>query len=134
MTTKAEVIQFLSNLPIEELRDLICDLEDQWGFKADEPKPITKTINEMAGWASGNFYVLLLGYGQHKINVIKEVKDIAKLGLKEAKDMVELTDEGRYPFVVEGVSKEKAEIIAERLRNAGATVKVDEAYNVSVIK
>ena len=119
---KDEVIDFLSNMSVMEIADLVKDLEDKWGVSAAAPVAIAA-----GGGAAGpaaeektEFDVILAAAGDKKINVIKEVRTITGLGLKEAKDLVE----GAPKPVKEGVPKEEADKIKEALEKAGAKVEV----------
>ena len=121
--SKDEVIDFLSNMSVMEIADLVKELEDKWGVSAAAPVAVA------AGGAAGGgaaaeekteFDVILASAGDKKINVIKEVRTITGLGLKEAKDLVE----GAPKPVKEGVPKEEADKIKEALEKAGAKVEV----------
>lgn len=120
--TKDEVVDFLSAMPVIELAEFIKTLEDKWGVSAAAPVAV-------AGGAVGGaapaeekttFDVVLLEAGANKINVIKEVRAVTGLGLKEAKDLVE----GAPKTVKEGVSKEEAAKMKEAIEKAGAKVQV----------
>ncbi len=119
---KARIVEELSSATILEIKDLIDTLKDTWG--------VTAAVAVAAGPAAGaapaaaveektEFDVVLKDAGANKINVIKEVRAITGLGLKEAKD---LTEAGGA--VKEGVSKDEAEKIKKQLVDAGATVEV----------
>lgn len=121
--SKDEVIDFLSNMSVMEIADLVKDLEEKWGVSAAAPVAVA------AGGAAGGgaaaeekteFDVILASAGDKKINVIKEVRTITGLGLKEAKDLVE----GAPKPVKEGVPKDEADKIKEALEKAGAKVEV----------
>lgn len=123
--TKDDVIEFIANMTVLELSELVKELEDKFGVKASAP------VMAMAGMALGateapvqeeqtEFTVLLTGVGDKKIQVIKEVRAITSLGLKEAKDAVE-----NLPSAIkEAVSKEEAEKVKKQLEDAGATVEI----------
>jgi len=122
--TKDEVVTYLSNMPVIELADLIKTLEDKWGVSAAAPAAVA-----VAGPAGGGaapaeektaFDVILADAGANKINVIKEVRGVTGLGLKEAKDLVE----GAPKPIKEGVSKEEAQKIKEVVEKAGAKVTI----------
>ncbi len=119
---KEEVVDFLSNLPVIELAELITTLEDKWGVSA--AAPVAMAAAPGAGGAAAEekteFDVILAGVGSSKINVIKEVRTLTGLGLKEAKDLVEAAPKA----VKEGVDKDEAEKIKAALEKAGATVEV----------
>jgi large subunit ribosomal protein L7/L12 len=123
---KDQVIDYLSNLTILEVSELVKDLEDKWGVSAAAPAAVA--VAGAAGAADGGeaaeekteFDVVLTNFGANKIAVIKEVRAITGLGLKEAKDLVE----GAPKAVKEGASKDEAEEIAKKLEAAGAKAEV----------
>jgi len=122
--TKEQVVDYLSALPVLEIANLVKELETKWGVSA---APVA-----IAGGAGGGaaaaaeveekteFDVILAGAGAQKIQVIKVVREITGLGLKEAKDLVE----GAPKPLREGVSKEQAAELKKKLEEAGATVEV----------
>ena len=119
---KEEVIDFLSNMSVMEIADLVGELEEKWGVSAAAPVAVAA-----AGGAGGapaeektEFDVILAAAGDKKINVIKEVRTITGLGLKEAKDLVE----GAPKEVKTGVPKKEAEEIKAKLEAAGAKVEL----------
>jgi large subunit ribosomal protein L7/L12 len=120
---KDEVIDFLSNMSVMEIADLVKELEDKWGVSAAAPVAVAAG-GAAAGGAPAEekteFDVILAVAGDKKINVIKEVRGITGLGLKEAKDLVE----GAPKPVKEGVPKEEADKIKEALEKAGAKIEV----------
>ena len=115
----------LSNLTVLEAAELATLLEDKWGVSA-AAAPVAMAMPAGGGDAAGGgeekseFDVVLTAAGASKINVIKEVRAITGLGLKEAKDLVE----GAPKPVKEGVSKEEAEELKGKLEEAGASVEV----------
>ena len=115
----------LSNLTVLEAAELATLLEEKWGVSA-AAAPMAMAMPAGGGDAGGaaeektEFDVVLAAAGASKINVIKEVRTITGLGLKEAKDLVE----GAPKSVKEGVSKDEAEQIKAKLEEAGATVEV----------
>ena len=125
--TKEDVIQFIANMTVLELSELIKELEDKFGVSAAAPMAMA-AMPAGAGDAGGaaaaeektEFDVVLTAVGDKKIQVIKEVRAITGLGLKEAKALVE---EAPKP-VKEGVSKEDAQKIKEQLEGAGAQVDI----------
>lgn len=121
---KEQVIDFLSNMPVIELAGMIKELEEKWGVSAAAPVAMAAMPGAAAGAAAAEekteFDVILASGGSNKIAVIKEVRTITGLGLKEAKDLVE----GAPKPVKEGVAKEEAEKIKEALTKAGATVEL----------
>ncbi len=120
---KDQVVEFLSNMPVIELAGMIKELEEKWGVSA--AAPVAMAAMPGAGGAAAaeektEFDVILASGGSNKIAVIKEVRTITGLGLKEAKDLVE----GAPKPVKEGVAKDEAEKIKEVLVKAGATVEL----------
>lgn len=123
--TREQVVDYLSNLPVIQLAELIKTLEDQWGVKA---APVAVAAAPGAGGAAPaaaaeektEFDVELANAGASKINVIKVVREITGLGLKEAKDLVE----GAPKVLKEGVSKAEAEEMKKKLEEAGAKVEL----------
>lgn len=120
---KDEVVDFLSNMTVMEIADLVKELEAKWGVSAAAPVAIA------AGGGGGGgapaeeqteFTVVLANSGDKKINVIKEIRGLTGLGLKEAKDLVE----GAPKTVKEGVSKEDAAKMKDILEKAGAKVEI----------
>tara|TARA_B100001094_G_scaffold318314_1_gene361712 strand:+ start:766 stop:1143 length:378 start_codon:yes stop_codon:yes gene_type:complete len=120
--TKEQVVEFLENLTLLEAADLVKELEDKFGVSAAAPVV-------MGGPAVGaaapveekdEFTVVLVDHGAKKINVIKEIRSITGLGLKEAKDLVE----GAPKDVKVDVPKEEANKIKEALEKAGAKVEL----------
>ncbi len=112
----------LSKLTVIEAAELATKLEDTWGVSAAMPVAVAAAAGD-AGEAveeKDSFDVVLTSYGEKKINVIKEVRAITSLGLKEAKDLVE----GVPNAVKEGCQKAEAEEIKGKLESAGATVEL----------
>lgn len=123
--TKADVVEFLKNMTVIELSELIKELEETFGVSAAAPVAavaVAAGAGEAAPAAEEQteFTVVLAEAGAQKINVIKEVRAITGLGLKEAKDLVE----GAPQNVKEGVSKEDADKIKKQLEAAGAKVEL----------
>jgi len=124
--TKEDVIEFIANMSVLELSDLVKELENKFGVSA--AAPIAMAAMAPAGDAAAaapaeektEFTVVLVSAGDKKIQVIKEVRAITSLGLKDAKDMVD----GAPKNVKEGVSKEEAEKIKAQLEIAGAKVEL----------
>ena len=120
-----KIAEDLSNLTVLEAAELATVLEEKWGDSA-AAAPMAMAMPAGGGDAGGateqksEFDVVLASAGASKINVIKEVRTITGLGLKEAKDLVE----GAPKPVKEGVSKDEAEQIKAKLEEAGATVEV----------
>jgi large subunit ribosomal protein L7/L12 len=122
--TREQVVDFLSNLPVIQLADLIKTLEDKWGVKA---APIAVAAGPAAAAPAAaaveektEFNVELKEAGGNKIAVIKVVREITGLGLKEAKDLVE----GAPKMLKEGISKTEAEDMKKKLEDAGAKIEL----------
>jgi large subunit ribosomal protein L7/L12 len=125
--TREDVIEFLKNMTLLEASQLVKDLEETFGVSA---AAAAVAAAPAAGGGGGEaaaaaeekteFDVILQAIGGNKINVIKVVREVTALGLKEAKDLVEAAPKA----VKEGVSKEEAETIKQKLTDAGATVEV----------
>jgi large subunit ribosomal protein L7/L12 len=124
--TKEDVIQFIANMSVLELSELIKELEEKFGVSAAAPVAFAAMpagagdVGAAAAEEKTEFDVILTAAGEKKIQVIKEVRAITSLGLKEAKALVE---EAPKP-VKEGISKEDAQKIKEQLESAGATVEI----------
>jgi len=118
-----KIVEDLSNLTVLEAADLSKLLEEKWGVSAAAPVAVAAGGAANDGGAAEektDFDVVLTAAGDKKINVIKEVRAITGLGLKEAKDLVE----GAPKTVKDGVSKDDANKIKEQLEGAGATVEL----------
>ena len=123
--TREAVVDYLSQMPVIELAGLIKTLEDKWGVKA---APVA--VAGVAGPAAAapvekepektEFDVVLAAAGANKIQVIKAIREITSLGLKEAKDLVD----GAPKEVKAGVSKQDAEDIKKKITEAGGTVEI----------
>ncbi len=124
MADIAKIAEDLSNLTVLEAAELATMLEEKWGVSAAAaPVAVAMPAGGDAGGVveeKTEFDVILASVGASKINVIKEVRTITGLGLKEAKDLVE----GAPKAVKEGVSKDEAEQIKAKLEEAGATAEV----------
>lgn len=119
--TKDQVVEFLSQMPVIELAGMIEELEEKWGVSAAAPvAAVAAAPGAAAAEEKTEFDVVLTGAGSNKIAVIKEVRTITGLGLKEAKDLVE----GAPKAVKEGVDKDEAGKVKEALEKAGATVEL----------
>jgi large subunit ribosomal protein L7/L12 len=117
------MVEDLSTLSVIEAAELSKMLEEKWGVSAAAPVAVAATAAAAPAEEAEEkteFDVILAAVGDKKINVIKEVRAITALGLKEAKDLVE----GAPKAVTEGVSKEEAAKLKEQLEGAGATVEV----------
>jgi large subunit ribosomal protein L7/L12 len=121
--TKEDVIQFIASMSVLELSELVKELEEKFGVSAAAPMAMM-AAGPVAAAApveeKTEFDVILTAHGEKKINVIKEVRAITSLGLKEAKDLVESCPKP----VKEGISKADAEKIKAQLESAGATVEI----------
>jgi large subunit ribosomal protein L7/L12 len=115
-----QVVDYLSGLPVTEIAKLISTLEEKWGVKASAGVAVAAAPGAGAAAAEEKteFTVVLTDAGANKINVIKEVRALTGLGLKEAKDLVE----GAPKNVKEGVTKDDAEKMKKQLEAAGAKV------------
>ncbi|WP_420963952.1 50S ribosomal protein L7/L12 [Brucella sp. IR073] len=124
MADLAKIVEDLSNLTVLEAAELSKLLEEKWGVSAAAPVAVAAAAGGGAAAApveeKTEFDVILADGGAQKINVIKEVRAITGLGLKEAKDLVE----GAPKPVKEGVSKDEAEKIKAQLEGAGAKVEL----------
>jgi large subunit ribosomal protein L7/L12 len=125
MADLQKISEELSNLTVMEAAELSKMLEEQWGVSA--AAPVAVAAAGPAGDSDGapaeekdSFEIVLASIGDKKINVIKEVRGITGLGLKEAKELVEAAPKS----VKEGVKKEEAEEIKKKLEDAGATVEL----------
>lgn len=121
--TKADVIDFIANMTVLELSELVKEMEEKFGVSAAAPMAMMAAPAAEAGPAveeKTEFDVILLTAGDKKIQVIKEVRAITGLGLKEAKALV---DEAPKP-VKEGIPKDEAEKMKAQLEGAGAQVEV----------
>ena len=123
MADLAQIANDLSNLTVIEAAELSKMLEEKWGVSAAAPVAAAGAAAPAAAEEAEEqteFSVILAAFGEKKINVIKEVRAITGLGLKEAKTLVEEAPKE----VKEGVSKDEAEKIKEKLEGAGATVEI----------
>jgi len=121
--SKEELIDALSNLKVMEVVDLIKALEEKWGVSA--AAPVAMAAAASAGPAAAveektEFTVTMTGFGANKVGVIKVVRELTGLGLKEAKDLVE----GVPSVVKDGVPKKDADDIKKKLEEAGATADI----------
>ena len=123
MADLAKIADDLSGLTVLEAAELAKMLEEKWGVSAAAPVAMAAAPAAAAAEAAeekDEFNVILASFGEKKINVIKEIRAITGLGLKEAKDLVEAAPKE----VKEGVSKDEATKIKEQLEAAGATVEI----------
>ena len=123
--TKQEVVDFIKGMTVLELSEFVKELEQTFGVSAAAPVAVAAMPGGAPAEAAPveeqtEFSVIITAVGDKKINVIKEVRAITSLGLKEAKDLVE-----KVPGTVkEGIPKAEAEAIAKQLTEAGATVEI----------
>ena len=118
-----KIVEDLSSLTVMEAAELSNLLEEKWGVSAAAPvaaAPVAGGGDTSEASSSDEVNVILTSFGDKKINVIKEVRAITQLGLKEAKEMVE----GAPKPIKEGVNKAEAEEIKKKLEEAGATVEI----------
>ena len=122
--SKEDLIETLSNMSIVEVTDLVSELEEKWGVSAAAavaaPAAVSSSEGGEAEAAKDEFDVVLTSFGENKVAVIKAVRAITGLGLKEAKELVE----GAPKPVKEGVSKDEAEEISKKLEAAGAKAEI----------
>ena len=126
MADLEKIAEELSSLTVLEAAELSTMLEEKWGVSAAAPVAVAGAAPAAGGGEAAaaeekdEFNVVLASFGDKKINVIKEVRNITGLGLKEAKELVE----GAPKPVKEGASKDEAEEIKKKLEEAGATVEL----------
>jgi large subunit ribosomal protein L7/L12 len=131
--SRAEIIEDIEQLPVLELVALVKEMQDKWGVSAMPAMPMGGFAMPTAGAAGGDgaaaaapveeqteFTVMLTDFGANKIQVIKVVRELTGLGLKEAKDLVE----GAPKAVKENVNKEEADAAKAKLEEAGAKVEI----------
>ena len=123
--TKEDVIKFIENMTVLELSELVKELEEKFGVSAAAPVAVAAAPGAAGGGEAQaeektEFDVVLTGFGDKKIQVIKAVREITGLGLKEAKALVE---EAPKP-IKEGVSKEEAEEIKKKIEDAGGSAEI----------
>lgn len=120
--TKEDILQAIENMTVLELSELVKEMEEKFGVSA--AAPVAMAAAPVAGGEAAEekteFDVILTGPGEKKINVIKAVRELTSLGLKEAKELV---DNAPSP-VKEGVSKDIAEEVKAKLEEAGASVEL----------
>ena len=124
--TKIEVMEWIDQATMLEISDLVKSLEEKYGITAAAAMPMAMPGAGAAAAAAAvveeqtEFNVILAAVGDKKINVIKAVREVTSLGLKEAKDLVEAAPKA----IKEGVSKEEADSIKKKFEEAGATVEI----------
>ena len=127
MATKEEILEVIKGMSVLELSDLVKSLEDEFGISAAAPVAVAAPAAASPAEAAAaddeeqsEFEVMLQEIGANKINVIKAVREVTSLGLREAKELVESAP----TKVKEGVTKDDAESVKTKLEEAGATVEV----------
>lgn len=120
--TKEDVVSFIDNMSVLEMSEFVKELEDKYGVTAAAPAMMMAPAagGEAAVEEKTEFDVILTSSGEKKIQVIKEVRSITSLGLKDAKDLVEAAPKA----IKEGIKKEEAEEIQKRIEGAGGTVEI----------
>ena len=122
--SKAEILDAIASMTVLDLSELIKEMEEKFGVSAAAAAVAVAAAPAAAGAAAAEekteFDVILTGAGDNKVNVIKAVRELTSLGLKEAKDLVD----GAPKPIKEGVSKADADAAAKKLIEAGATVEV----------
>src|SRR5437868_9302187 len=119
---RAQILEAVSKLTVLELSQLIKDMEEKFGVSAAAAVAVAAPAAAAAAKAEEKteFTVMLTAVGDNKVNVIKAVREVTSLGLKEAKDLVD----GAPKAVKEGVSKADADAVAKKLSDAGAKVEI----------
>jgi len=123
--TKEDVIKFIENMTVIELSELVKELEEKFGVSAAAPMamaamPVAGDAGGAAAEEQTEFDVILTNYGEKKIQVIKVVREITSLGLKEAKALVEEAPKA----VKEGVSKDEAAQLVEKIEAVGGSAEI----------
>ena len=122
--TKDQVVDFIANMSVLEMSELVKEMEEKFGVSAAAAAVVAPAAgggeSEAAAEEKTEFDVILTSFGEKKINVIKEVRSITGLGLKEAKEAVESAPKA----IREGVSKEEAEEVKKKLEEAGASTEI----------
>jgi large subunit ribosomal protein L7/L12 len=123
--TKEDVIKFIEEMNVLELNDLVKELEEKFGVSAAMAAPVAMVAGAAGGEAAAaeeqiEFDVILTAIGPKKINVIKVVREVTSLGLKEAKEVVDSAPKA----VKEAITKDEAEKVKGKLEEVGATVEI----------
>ena len=122
--TKDQVVDFIANMSVLEMSELVKEMEEKFGVSAAAAAVAAPAAGgggtEAAAEEKTEFDVILTSFGEKKINVIKEVRSITGLGLKEAKEAVESAPKA----IKEGVSKEEAEEVKKKVEEAGASAEI----------
>ncbi|OGA21404.1 MAG: 50S ribosomal protein L7/L12 [Betaproteobacteria bacterium RIFCSPLOWO2_02_FULL_67_19] len=121
---RAQILEAISSMTVLELSQLIKDMEEKFGVSAAAAVAVAAPAGGAAAPAAAEeqteFTVVLAAFGDNKVNVIKAVREVTSLGLKEAKDLVD----GAPKPVKEGISKADADAVAKKLTDAGAKVEI----------
>lgn len=122
MMERTQILEAISNLSVLELSQLIKDMEEKFGVSAAAAVAVAAPAGAAAPAAEEQteFTVMLTAVGENKVNVIKAVRELTSLGLKEAKDLVD----GAPKAVKEGVTKAEADAMTKKLTDAGAKVEI----------
>lgn len=122
MMERTQILEAISNLSVLELSQLIKDMEEKFGVSAAAAVAVAAPAGAAAPAAEEQteFTVMLTAVGENKVNVIKAVREVTSLGLKEAKDLVD----GAPKAVKEGVTKAEADAMTKKLTDAGAKVEI----------
>ena len=131
--SKEDLIETLSNMSILEVTDLVSELEEKWGVSAAAavaaPIAVAAAGDGEAEAAKDEFDVVMTSFGENKVAVIKAIRAITGLGLKEAKEMVE----GAPATVKEAAPKSEAEEIKKQLEEAGASTELKQGFALLVL-
>lgn len=123
--TKEDVVKFIENMTVLELSEFVKELEEKFGVSAAAPMAVAAVAPGAAAGGEAaeektEFDVILTGFGEKKIQVIKAVREVTSLGLKEAKELVESAPKP----VKEGIPKDEAEAIVKKIEEAGGTAEI----------
>ncbi len=121
--SREDIKKALGEMPVLELVELINELEEDWGVSAAAPVAVAAAAGAgeaVAAEEQTEFDVVLTGFGENKVSVIKAVRAVSGLGLKEAKDAVE----GTPTTIKEGITKDEAEELKKQLEEAGGSVEL----------
>ncbi len=123
--TKEDVVKFIENMTVLELSEFVKELEEKFGVSAAAPMAVAAVTPGAAGEGEAaeektEFDVILKGFGEKKIQVIKAVREVTSLGLKEAKELVESAPKP----IKEGIPKDEAEAILKKIEEAGGSAEI----------
>lgn len=120
--TKDDILQAISDMKVMDVVELISSMEEKFGVSAAAAVAVAAPVGQAANVAEEQteFDVIMTSFGENKVNVIKAVREVTGLGLKEAKDLVEAVP----AHVKDGISKADAEELKKKLQDAGATVEI----------